>query len=138
METRTEQCLEKRKAGYNCAQAVACTYADLVGMDEETVFRATEGLGVGQGAMLGTCGAVAAACVLAGMKASTGDLKNPSTKGAAAKLAREITESFQKENGTIICKDLKGVDTGKVVLSCPECITHAAALAEKILFDDEQ
>ena len=35
METRVEKTIERHNKGYNCAQAVACTYCDLVGMDEE-------------------------------------------------------------------------------------------------------
>ena len=36
METRVEKTIERHNKGYNCAQAVACTYCDLVGMDEIT------------------------------------------------------------------------------------------------------
>ena len=43
METRVDKVAEKHKSGYNCAQAVACAYCDLVGIDEETMFRMTEG-----------------------------------------------------------------------------------------------
>lgn len=138
MQSRIDKCTEKHQAGYNCAQAVACVYADLVGMDEETMFKVTECLGLGQGAMLGTCGAVAGACVLAGMKNSCGDLQNPNSKGATYKLGKEITETFKAQNGSIICKEIKGVETGKVLRSCPDCIRDAAALAEKILFADQQ
>ena len=38
METRVDKVAEKHKSGYNCAQAVACAYCDLVGIDEETMF----------------------------------------------------------------------------------------------------
>ena len=51
METRVEKTIERHNKGYNCAQAVACTYCDLVGMDEETMFKATEALGLGMGGM---------------------------------------------------------------------------------------
>ena len=68
METRVDKVAEKHKSGYNCAQAVACAYCDLIGIDEETMFRLTEGLGLGMGGMEGTCGAVTAACVIAGAR----------------------------------------------------------------------
>ena len=57
METRVEIAAKKHKKGYNCAQAVACTYCDLVGVDEEMMFKAVEALGLGMGCMEGTCGA---------------------------------------------------------------------------------
>ena len=79
METRVDKVAEKHKSGYNCAQAVACAYCDLVGIDEETMFRMTEGLGLGMGGMEGTCGAVTAACVIAGAKNSTVEMGGPGT-----------------------------------------------------------
>ena len=37
MESRIEETEKRHNKGYNCAQAVACTYCDLVGVDEEKV-----------------------------------------------------------------------------------------------------
>ena len=42
--TRVKETIERHDKGYNCAQSVACTYADLVGLDEATMFKVTEGL----------------------------------------------------------------------------------------------
>ena len=42
MESRVEQAAERKKCGYNCAQAVACTYCDLAGIDEETARNLTQ------------------------------------------------------------------------------------------------
>ena len=80
METRIEETIKKHDKGYNCAQAVACTYCDYVGVEEEVMFKMTEALGLGMGGMEGTCGAVTGACVLAGMKRSSGNLEKPNTK----------------------------------------------------------
>ena len=136
MESRIEQCTLRHRSGYNCAQAVACTYADLVGVDEDVLFRATEGLGLGMGSMQGTCGALSGACVLAGMKNSGGDLTNPVTKGQTYQLSRELVRRFQEKAGATICKDLKGVETGQVLRPCPLCITDAAELVEEVLFPE--
>lgn len=135
METRIQQTIERHDKGYNCAQAVACTYCDLVGIDEETMFRITEGMGLGMGNMEGTCGAVSGACALAGMKNSTGNLETPNSKAKTYQLSKAILNGFKEQNGSVICKDLKGVATGKPLRSCPDCIKDAAALAEKILFE---
>lgn len=137
MKTRVEETITRHDKGYNCAQAVACTYCDLVGADEETMFRMTEALGLGMGGMQGTCGAVSGACVLAGMKRSTGNLDTPNSKAESYKLSREITQKFLEKNGSLTCKDLKGVETGKVLRSCPDCIRDAAAIAEQVLFCEE-
>ena len=43
--------------GYNCAQAVACSFCEEFGIDQETMFRVSEGFGLGMG-MMDMCGAV--------------------------------------------------------------------------------
>lgn len=134
METRVEETIKKHDKGYNCAQAVACTYCDLVGVDEETMFKMTEGLGFGMGCMEGTCGAVSGACVVAGMKSSTGNLKKPDSKQASYKLSKEILKKFEEMNTTVTCKDLKGAETGTVIRKCPDCIKDAARILEETLF----
>ena len=138
MKTRVEETIGRHDKGYNCAQAVACTYCDLVGVDEETMFKLTEALGLGMGGMEGTCGAITGACVLAGMKNSTGNLEKPNSKGASYKLSRQIVEEFKNQNGATQCRELKGVDTGKVLRACPDCIRDAARIAESVLFVDEE
>lgn len=135
METRVAKTLENHKKGYNCCQAVACAYCDLVGMDEETMFKAGEAFGAGMGGMQATCGAVSGAVLLAGLKNSSGDLKNPTSKGATYKLSKEIVARFREKNGSVICKELKGMDTGCPLRSCDGCIEDAAAIAEAVLFE---
>lgn len=137
MTTRVEACIERHNKGYNCAQAVACTYADLFGMDEAQMFRLTEAFGLGMGCMEGTCGAVTGACVLAGLKNSSGDLDSPTTKGATYKLSKAIVTKFIEQNGSSICKELKGVETGRVLRPCQDCIRDAARIAESVLFSDK-
>ena len=134
MESRVGKTLENHKKGYNCCQAVACAYCDLVGMDEATVFRAAEAFGAGMGGMQTTCGAVSGAVLLAGLKNSGGDLENPRTKGGSYQLSKQIVEEFRKKNTTVVCKELKGVETKQVLRSCDGCIEDAAALVEQILF----
>ena len=138
MKTRVEETIGRHDKGYNCAQAVACTYCDLGGVDEETMFKMTEALGLGMGGMEGTCGAITGACVLAGMKNSTGNLEKPNSKGASYKLSRQIVEEFKNQNGATQCRELKGVDTGKVLRACPDCIRDAARIAESVLFADQE
>lgn len=137
MDTRVEKAAEKHSRGYNCAQAVACTYCDMVGIDEETMFKLTEGLGLGLGGMEGSCGALAGACILAGMKRSTGSLDRPDSKAETYKLSRQMTKLFKEKNQSAICRELKGIETGCVLRSCPDCVRDAAAIAEEVLFGGE-
>lgn len=137
MKTRVDETITRHDKGYNCAQAVACTYCDLVGVEEEVMFKMTEGLGLGMGGMEGTCGAVSGACVLAGMKRSSGNTEHPDSKTETYKLSREIVKRFAEQNQSVVCKELKGVETGKVLRSCGDCIKDAALIAEHVLFEEQ-
>lgn len=132
MESRKKIAIEKHDLGYNCAQSVALTYADLVDMTPEHLFKITEGFGLGGGNMQGTCGAISGAIALIGLLNSCGDLEHPSTKAQTYALGREILERFKAQNGSVLCHELKGVGTGKVLRSCPDCIMDACQLFEEL------
>lgn len=131
--TKKEKAIELHNKGFNCAQAVACSFAEEAGVPEEVLFSACEGFGLGMGGMEATCGAVSGAVMLAGFKNSCGDPKNPGTKASTYQLTRALTREFEEKNGSLTCKELKGVETGKMLRSCPDCIMDAVELAEKVL-----
>ena len=112
-------------------------FLDKVDIDPETLFKVTEGLGLGMGGMEGTCGAISAAAVLAGLKISTADLEKPNSKGTSYKASKACIAAFKEKNSTIVCRELKGVDTGKVLRACPDCIRDAVAIIEENLFPEE-
>ena len=43
MESKVKEAVQRKMCGYNCAQAVACTYCEQAGLDEETVKNLTQG-----------------------------------------------------------------------------------------------
>ena len=51
-----EKALMLHHQGYNCAQAVCAVFADKVNLDEDTLFRLSEGFGAGTGNLQGACG----------------------------------------------------------------------------------
>lgn len=123
---------ERHARGYNCAQAVVCAFADELGADERLLFRAFEGHGLGMGGMRCTCGALTGACAVAGLASSCGDLGRPVSKGATYKLSRQIVERFEREAGSTVCAQIKGVGTGEVLLPCPACVRLGARLAAEV------
>lgn len=130
---RVKRADELHNQGYNCAQAVACAYCDLFDADEKEVFRMMEAYGLGMGDMKCTCGAVSAMVTLAGLKNSDANLDAPKTKGSTYKIAKELTAAFREKNGSVICADLKGVETGEPLRSCKGCIEDAAKIVEEKL-----
>lgn len=118
---------------YNCAQAVACAFAEEIGVDKEVLFRACEGFGLGMGSMNGTCGAISGAVMLAGFKNSDGNVISPATKASTYQLSKTILDKFAEKNQSTRCRDLKGVDTGNVLRSCPGCIEDAVEIVQEVL-----
>ena len=132
MSEKQVQAAKLHSSGYNCAQSVACAFCEDLGFDEETVFRLAEGFGLGMGGMQATCGAVSGAVMLAGMINSKPEMEGRS-KALTYKIGRDIPAKFLKKNGSLICRELKGVDTGTVLRSCQGCIDDAVELAEEVL-----
>ena len=131
--TKKELAIALHDKGYNCAQAVVCAFKDELGIDEEVLFKAAEGFGLGMGCMNGTCGAVSGAVMAAGFKNSTANFDGPKSKMDTYKLSREILEAFENKNGSTICRELKGVDSGTILRSCPGCIEDAVDLVSEVL-----
>lgn len=133
MGSRSDEAQARHDRGFNCAQAVACSFADLVGADEAVVFSAAEGFGLGMGGMDGTCGALSGACLVAGLALSCGDLGNPTSKRATYARCAAMTERFRELSGATRCRELKGVDTGRPLCSCARCIENGVRVVEETL-----
>ena len=118
---------------YNCCQAVACAFADEIGVDVQTLFRAGEAFGLGMGGMQGTCGALSGAIMLAGFLNSDGDVADPKTKADTYKLSRELVSRFQAKAGATACHDLKGIESGQMLRSCPDCIRDGIEVIQEVL-----
>lgn len=137
MEDRSEIAVELHHKGYNCAQAVVCAYADLLGLDSKTAFSMSEGFGAGMGGLQSTCGAVSGMLMLAGMKNSNGEIKEQTSKAHTYKIAKDLTAKFEEKNTTIICKELKGLTGGEVLRSCDGCIVDACQILAEYFLDEQ-
>ena len=109
-----------RKKEMNCCQAVLVAFADEAGRSEEDLLRLGSGFGSGMGTMEGTCGALVGAIMVSSLL---------SEKGAAMAASRAIMPRFKELCGATICRDLKGIDTGKVLCSCENCVRNAGRAA---------
>ena len=133
MSQKKELAMHLHDKGYNCCQAVACAFATEVGVKEETLFKAGEGFGLGMGCTNCTCGAVSGAILLAGFKYSTANLDGEKSKATTYQVSKTIVDQFEEMNGSTICKDLKGLDSGISLRSCPGCIEDSIELVQKVL-----
>ena len=97
------------------------------GRSEEDLLRLGSGFGSGMGTMEGTCGALVGAIMVSSLL---------SEKGAAMAASRAIMPRFKELCGATICRDLKGIDTGKVLCSCENCVRNAVRAAGESLAKD--
>ncbi|MDE6204039.1 MAG: C-GCAxxG-C-C family protein, partial [Lachnospiraceae bacterium] len=121
---RKELAIELHKKKFNCCQSVVCAFSGTVDVDEKTLFQAGEAFGLGMGCMECTCGALSGAMLLAGFKNSDGNTDSPATKAETYKLAKEMVRRFRERAGSCVCRELKGIETGKLLCSCPDCIRY--------------
>jgi C_GCAxxG_C_C family probable redox protein len=113
------------KREMNCCQAVVRAFADTLDMPEDKLMQLAAGFGSGMGTMEGTCGALVGAIMVAGLR--TGG------NGTMA-LSRKMLPRFKELcGGATICRDLKGVETGKVLCSCENCVRNAVLAAEEAI-----
>ncbi len=130
MDRKKVAIAKKYEEGYNCSQAVACSFSDLMGMEEKQMFQVMSGFGVGMGGMRGNCGAVIAGVAVIGMMMKGGDTRQ---KGKILKAAKEYTRRFEERNKSLICREIKGIDTGKMTRSCDGCIEDAVEILEQMI-----
>ncbi len=98
---------------HNCAQAVLCSFADELGMDEEDLYRLSEGLSVGIAANKRVCGALLAADLIISYFSSDPDLDHWSTKEtneAVNALHQDFMDQLVtllgEDRSSIICKEI--------------------------------
>ena len=112
MSTKADMAIAFHDKGYNCAQAVACSFCQEFGVAEEEMFRIAEGFGLGMG-MMEVCGALSGMMMIIGLENSVGDPeKGRLTKGDTYRKVKEYVKKFQEQNGSYLCRELKGVETG--------------------------
>lgn len=123
-EERGLAAVEYKHNGCNCCQAVLMSYTDSLNADKEVLMNIGSGFGMGMGCMEGTCGALCGAVI------ATGLIKNGERTTISAK---EILKNFKEKSGATICKELKGIETGKILCSCDDCVKNAAMIVSEIL-----
>lgn len=135
MEKKSKIAVEKFKNGYNCCQAVLCSYCEEFGISEKDAFRITEGMGGGIGGMGETCGAVLGMCLTISLSNSAGNMELPKlTKMDTYRKIQEASKAFQEKNGSLDCRDLKGPDGPQPLQSCIRCVEDAASWLDENYF----
>ena len=108
-EERARRAKQNFLDGYNCCQAVMLAFADVFGVDEETIATVASGFGGGMARMREVCGTVSAMGMAAGFMSPAIRPRNMEERTANYALVQELAGEFRKENGSIVCKELLGL-----------------------------
>ncbi len=133
MESKVETAIHLFKNGYNCAQAVACAYADEVNADHDLVYKVAEGFGGGVPGHAGICGAASGMVIVAGLVYSDSDVTKKSKVTSYPKV-NALQKKFCERLGAIECRALKLSKDQTMVggkrAGCIECVREAARIIE--------
>ena len=113
VEQRAAQAEANFREGYNCAQSVYLAYADLFGLDNALAAKISAPLGGGMGRLREVCGACSGMFLIAGLAIPAGDPKDKTAKAANYKMVQELAAEFKAQNGSIICRELLGLEQKK-------------------------
>ena len=113
------------KETHNCCQAVLLAFKDELPMDSDMLISLGSCFGSGMGGMKGTCGALAGAEMVLGLKGYKGSSMN--------RYSRELFARFEEKCGSTVCADIKGVLSGHTLCSCADCCRYAAEIVEEML-----
>lgn len=106
------------RQGYNCAQSVALAFCDEMNMEKDDVSRLTNGFGAGMGRLREVCGSVS------GMTFVISALYGDKSRAEVYELVQKASKEFEKENGSIVCRELLGLSTKGADSPTPEKRTN--------------
>lgn len=134
---KKEIALEKFYNGCNCAQAVVCTYANELNLDEESAYRISEGFGSGIPGLQNLCGACSGMIMVTSLQnCEKKDIENPSRPKTYAKV-REVVKEFENRMGSAECKVLLKTKDNTLIkgkrAGCAECVKCACDIIESNL-----
>ena len=96
--------------GYNCAQSVLCSFSDKIGIDEKTCMKLASSFGGGMGRLREVCGACSAMFMIAGLLKGYQFAGDDVGKARQYQLVQDLAAKFKEKHGTIICRELLGIE----------------------------
>jgi C_GCAxxG_C_C family probable redox protein len=96
--------------GYSCAPSVLSAYSERFGLEKELALKVACGFGGGIGHTGRTCGAVAGAVMVIGLKHGQADANDEESREETHKLVKEFIDKFEALHGSVECRELIGYD----------------------------
>lgn len=108
--TKGELAKKYFESGYNCSQSVLLAFCDELGFDKETALKLSLPFGGGMGRLREVCGTVSGMFMVLGLAKGNSDSSDRANKTDIYKDVQALAEKFKDENGSIICRELLGLD----------------------------
>ncbi len=124
--SRIDDAMNYKNMGYNCTQSVLKAYSDLTGVDYEVLGKIGSGFGIGMGNLEATCGSIIGANIILG-------LLNNDPRKRTMTMSAKMLNRFKENAGHTQCKVLKGIETGKLLCPCIDCVKYASMALEETL-----
>lgn len=132
-----EEAVQLFEDGYMCSQAVLAVFCEEFGLSREQAFKIS--ISFGSGMRKGeVCGACTGAIMALG-------LKYGENKSKSDEMCVKFLDSFEKENGSYICRDLLdcdirteegikyAIDNNLFKEICPKMVESAAKIAQELI-----
>lgn len=126
--------LELHERDHNCAQSMACAFAQITPFNEDALFAVMEGFGAGMGDHTETCGAVSAGAAIISLLVTDGRAKR-TTKLQTYEVVGDFVRRFVEENQTTTCHVLKKLSSVEKPHTCDAYMESAARLLVRTIED---
>lgn len=147
--TRKEKAMELFEEGYNCSQSVVLAFEDCYDLDRSTIAHLSSSFGGGMGRLREVCGSVSGMFMVLGLLCGYDDPKEREGKTRLYENVQELAHRFEAENGSIVCRELLGLDHKRDVpvpearngnyyrkRPCKELVGCAAEILENFLMEE--
>ncbi len=104
--TRSEKAADAFRRGYNCSQAVAVAFHDLICMTESQAARMASSFGGGMGRLREVCGGVSGMLLVAGILYGYDTPGDDAAKKRHYTLVQYLAGQFREKAGSIVCRDI--------------------------------
>ncbi len=147
--SKAQQAVDCFKGGFSCSQAILATYAEDHGLSRETALKLADGFGGGIADRGDTCGAVAGAVMVIGLRYGRKKARDQRAKDQTTEAVQEFIRRFEARSKSILCRDILGCDIdtpekmeaaskqglfGKI---CTQAVRDAAEILEEIVSNIE-
>jgi C_GCAxxG_C_C family probable redox protein len=133
------------RKGFNCAQSIVKAFSSELTVDEQAAVKMAASLGAGLGRNGYVCGALSGAALVIGARYGNTDPADTAGREKAYAVANELLEKFQRENHTVLCRELisfnlknpdelkRAREMGVFQNRCPLFVLSAGKILEEIL-----